>query len=115
MRLSCRIFELLIFRSIAFRWIDCKSDDGYTAVQWEAAQVNPARDRRFGNMQRHMMLGIQLRGKKYDKHYPQARRLSPTNEPGQEARRRRGFLSLDRGPAPLLKQGAPSERHAGRP
>jgi hypothetical protein len=53
---------------IAFRWFDYESDDGYTAVQREAAQVNPARDRRFGNMQRHMMLGIRLRGKKYDKH-----------------------------------------------
>jgi hypothetical protein len=60
---------------IAFRWIDCKSDDGYTAVQWEAAQVNPARDRRFGNIQVLMMLGIKLRGKKNDGHHRQSHRI----------------------------------------
>ena len=68
MQLSGRIFELLIYSIDCVSMIGCKSDDGYTAVQWESAQVNPARDRRFGNMQRHMMLGIRLRGKKYDKH-----------------------------------------------
>jgi len=49
----------LLIRLVCVCLIDCDSDDGYTAVQWETAQVNPARDRRFGDMQRHMMLGIQ--------------------------------------------------------
>jgi hypothetical protein len=37
--------------------------------------VNPARDRRFGNIQVLMMLGIKLRGKKNDGHHRQSHRI----------------------------------------
>jgi hypothetical protein len=62
-----------------------------------------------------MMLGIQLRGKKYDKHYPQARRLSPTKGQGCKPVDGGIFLRWTEVQLPLLKQGAPSERHPGPP